>query len=96
MTALLAGEGRDTAATAQQHWRLREKTKGNHCETANTYSYGYHSLLTQAYGVATIAHWDWPEMWPQLLPQLEAALCSGGAHLVHGAMRVLSGRPCLL
>lgn len=52
-----------------------------------------HFLPPQAYGVAAIAHWDWPEMWPQLLPQLEAALCSGDAHLVHGAMRVLSGKP---
>lgn len=54
------------------------------------------SLPPQAYGVAAIAHWDWPEMWPEFLPQLEAALCSGDAHLVHGAMRVLSGKPDLL
>ena len=45
----------------------------------------------QAYGVAVIAHWDWPEAWPQLLPGLEAALGSGEPPLVHGAMRVLAG-----
>jgi hypothetical protein len=47
---------------------------------------------TIAYGVAVIAHWDWPEAWPQLLPGLEAALGSGEPCLVHGAMRVLAGR----
>lgn len=92
ITELLAGEGRDTPAAPRQYWRPREETKGNHCEITSGTSPCGHLLPPQAYGVAAIAHWDWPEMWPQLLPQLEAALCSGDAHLVHGAMRVLSGK----
>ena len=42
-----------------------------------------------------IAHWDWPEAWPQLLPRLDAALSSGDGSLVHGAMRVLTGTATL-
>ena len=41
--------------------------------------------------MSVIAHWDWPDAWPHLLPQLETALGSGDAALVHGAMRVLTG-----
>ena len=45
----------------------------------------------QAYAVSAIAHWDWPENWPDLFDQLVLALDSGDANLVHGAMRVLTG-----
>ena len=44
-----------------------------------------------AYAVSAIAHWDWPEAWPDLFPILMQALTSGDANAVHGAMRVLAG-----
>ncbi|ELT91403.1 hypothetical protein CAPTEDRAFT_225381 [Capitella teleta] len=43
-----------------------------------------------AYAVSAIAHWDWPEEWPQLFDILMQALTSGNHNLVHGAMRVLT------
>lgn len=46
----------------------------------------------QAYAVSAIARWDWPEQWPDLFDQLVLALGSGEPPLVHGAMRVLSGK----
>ena len=49
------------------------------------------SLLLQAYAISAIAHWDWPENWPDLFDQLIPALGSGEPNLVHGTMRVLSG-----
>lgn len=44
-----------------------------------------------AYAVSAIAHWDWPEAWPQLFNQLMEMLVSGDVNAVHGAMRVLTG-----
>ena len=44
-----------------------------------------------AYAVSAIAHWDWPEQWPELFQILMEALTSGDAIAVHGAMRVLTG-----
>ena len=49
------------------------------------------ALLLQAYAISAIAHWDWPENWPDLFDQLIPALGSGEPNLVHGTMRVLSG-----
>nr|CAB3256618.1 importin-9 [Phallusia mammillata] len=43
-----------------------------------------------AYAISAIAHWDWPEEWPDLFPQLMQALTSGSPSHVHGAMRVLT------
>lgn len=43
-----------------------------------------------AYAISAIAHWDWPEAWPQLFEILMQALTSGDANTVHGAMRVLT------
>ncbi|XP_029288165.1 LOW QUALITY PROTEIN: importin-9 [Cottoperca gobio] len=43
-----------------------------------------------AYAVSAIAHWDWPEAWPQLLTLLMEMLVSGDVNAVHGAMRVLT------
>ncbi|PVD24404.1 hypothetical protein C0Q70_14886 [Pomacea canaliculata] len=43
-----------------------------------------------AYAISAIAHWDWPEHWPDLFPLLMQALTSGLPDPVHGAMRVLS------
>ncbi|CAL1541790.1 unnamed protein product [Lymnaea stagnalis] len=43
-----------------------------------------------AYAVSAIAHWDWPDVWPELFPLLMQALTSGQPNAVHGAMRVLS------
>jgi len=47
--------------------------------------------LFQAYAISAIAHWDWPEAWPDLFGHLMQALTSGDRNLVHGAMRVLTG-----
>ncbi len=44
-----------------------------------------------AYAVSAIAHWDWPEAWPELFQILMEALTSGNSDAVHGAMRVLTG-----
>jgi hypothetical protein len=44
-----------------------------------------------AYAVSAIAHWDWPEEWPDLLKILMDSLTNGDVNAVHGAMRVLSG-----
>lgn len=44
-----------------------------------------------AYAVSGIAHWDWPEAWPQLFTLLMEMLVSGDVSAVHGAMRVLTG-----
>lgn len=44
-----------------------------------------------AYAVSAIAHWDWPEAWPQLFSLLMEMLVSGDVSAVHGAMRVLTG-----
>uniref|UniRef100_A0A452RGN8 Importin N-terminal domain-containing protein n=1 Tax=Ursus americanus TaxID=9643 RepID=A0A452RGN8_URSAM len=43
-----------------------------------------------AYAVSAIAHWDWPEAWPQLFSLLMEMLMSGDLNAVHGAMRVLT------
>ncbi|KAL4226818.1 Importin 9 [Mactra antiquata] len=43
-----------------------------------------------AYAVSAIAHWDWPEAWPDLFQILMQALTSGDTNAVHGAMRVLA------
>ncbi|XP_048878263.1 importin-9 [Brienomyrus brachyistius] len=43
-----------------------------------------------AYAVSAIAHWDWPEAWPQLFTHLMDMLVSGDVNAVHGAMRVLT------
>uniref|UniRef100_A0A3B4A0Z0 Importin N-terminal domain-containing protein n=1 Tax=Periophthalmus magnuspinnatus TaxID=409849 RepID=A0A3B4A0Z0_9GOBI len=43
-----------------------------------------------AYAVSAIAHWDWPEAWPQLFTLLMEMLISGNVNAVHGAMRVLT------
>uniref|UniRef100_A0A4W4F5V3 Importin N-terminal domain-containing protein n=1 Tax=Electrophorus electricus TaxID=8005 RepID=A0A4W4F5V3_ELEEL len=43
-----------------------------------------------AYAVSAIAHWDWPEAWPQLFTVLMDMLVSGDVNAVHGAMRVLT------
>ncbi|XP_066883101.1 importin-9 isoform X4 [Kogia breviceps] len=43
-----------------------------------------------AYAVSAVAHWDWPEAWPQLFSVLMGMLVSGDLNAVHGAMRVLT------
>lgn len=46
---------------------------------------------TVAYVISSIAHWDWPEEWPQLFDILMQALSSSDNDAVHGSMRVLTG-----
>ncbi|PIK58812.1 putative importin-9 [Apostichopus japonicus] len=43
-----------------------------------------------AYAISAIAHWDWPEEWPELFQYLIQLLAEGSPHAVHGAMRVLT------
>ncbi|CAB3996610.1 importin-9, partial, partial [Paramuricea clavata] len=43
-----------------------------------------------AYAISAIAHWDWPEAWPDLFGTLMHALLSDDNNFVHGAMRVLT------
>ncbi|XP_074644656.1 importin-9-like [Tubulanus polymorphus] len=43
-----------------------------------------------AYAISAIAHWDWPEEWPELFTILMNALTQGNPNAVHGAMRVLT------
>ncbi|KAG2468253.1 IPO9 protein, partial [Polypterus senegalus] len=43
-----------------------------------------------AYAISAIAHWDWPEAWPQLFSLLMEMLVSGDVNAVHGGMRVLT------
>ncbi|CAG0888327.1 unnamed protein product [Cyprideis torosa] len=42
-----------------------------------------------AYTMASIAHWDWPEEWPDLLDILVQLIQSDDPNAVHGALRVL-------
>lgn len=49
-----------------------------------------------AYAISAIAHWDWPEQWPQLFDILMESLKSGNSNAVHGAMRALTGKNKLL
>lgn len=42
-----------------------------------------------AFAVSTIARYDWPEDWPNLLTSLVQLLNSGSTDAVHGAMRVV-------
>jgi len=48
--------------------------------------------VSVAYAVSAIAHWDWPEAWPELFDVLMEALASGSPDAIHGAMRVLTGK----
>jgi len=48
--------------------------------------------VSVAYAVSAIAHWDWPEAWPELFNVLMEALASGSPDAIHGAMRVLTGK----
>jgi len=48
--------------------------------------------VSVAYAVSAIAHWDWPEAWPELFDILMEALASGSPDAIHGAMRVLTGK----
>lgn len=43
-----------------------------------------------AYAISAIAHWDWPECWPELFDLMMQCLQSGDPNAVHGAMRVLT------
>ncbi|KAI9103094.1 armadillo-type protein [Phlyctochytrium arcticum] len=43
-----------------------------------------------AYVVSRIAHFDWPELWPELLGVLMADIRGSQPNAVHGAMRVLT------
>jgi len=52
--------------------------------------------VSVAYAVSAIAHWDWPEAWPELFDVLMEALASGSPDAIHGAMRVLTGQKTFL
>ena len=42
-----------------------------------------------AYTISAIAHWDWPEEWPELFDVLLEALHSQNEFAVQGSVRVL-------
>ncbi|KAJ3014294.1 Importin 9, partial [Thoreauomyces humboldtii] len=46
--------------------------------------------VLNAYVIARIAHFDWPEAWPNLFDAIMTMLRSGSPQNVHGAMRVLA------
>jgi len=48
--------------------------------------------VSVAYAVSAVAHWDWPEAWPELFDVLMEALASDNPDAIHGAMRVLTGK----
>lgn len=41
--------------------------------------------------ISKIAHWDWPEQWPNLFGLLMQCVLSGNPDSVDGAMRVIEG-----
>ncbi|OXU19363.1 hypothetical protein TSAR_015966 [Trichomalopsis sarcophagae] len=43
-----------------------------------------------AYAISRIAHWEWPENWPELFDILVGYLSEENQFAVHGAMRVLT------
>ncbi|XP_063952084.1 importin-9-like [Lytechinus pictus] len=43
-----------------------------------------------AYAISAIAHWDWPDAWPDLFGLLMMMITKGDSNEVHGAMRVLT------
>ena len=50
--------------------------------------------LTVAHATATIAHWDWPELWPNLFEILINGLSSNDLNAIHGSLKTLSGDFC--
>jgi len=47
--------------------------------------------FAQASCISKIAHWDWPEQWPELFATVMLHLKSGNPSGVHGAIKSLSG-----
>jgi hypothetical protein len=45
-----------------------------------------------ALAIASIAHNDWPEEWPQLMDTLLQALESGQQQQIESAMQILKGK----
>uniref|UniRef100_A0A8C0HCS8 Importin 9 n=1 Tax=Chelonoidis abingdonii TaxID=106734 RepID=A0A8C0HCS8_CHEAB len=86
----------------ETHW-CSQSDKFRHPETTERAKVAIRALLPNglresiskvrssvAYAVSAIAHWDWPEAWPQLFNLLMEMLVSGDLNAVHGAMRVLT------
>ncbi|XP_035237885.1 importin-9 [Anguilla anguilla] len=86
----------------ETHW-CSQSEKFRHPETSERAKAAIRQLLpgglreaiskvrsSVAYAVSAIAHWDWPEAWPQLFTLLMDMLVSGDINAVHGAMRVLT------
>uniref|UniRef100_A0A8C3RYT7 Importin N-terminal domain-containing protein n=1 Tax=Chelydra serpentina TaxID=8475 RepID=A0A8C3RYT7_CHESE len=86
----------------ETHW-CSQSDKFRHPETTERAKVAIRELLPNglresiskvrssvAYAVSAIAHWDWPEAWPQLFNLLMEMLVSGDLNAVHGAMRVLT------
>ena len=46
-------------------------------------------VLLKAFALSSIARFDWPDEYPDLLTSLIALLTSGSPDSVHGAMRVI-------
>ncbi|ESO88896.1 hypothetical protein LOTGIDRAFT_219052 [Lottia gigantea] len=72
----------ETGSMAKQ--RIRELLPPGLCESVSKVR------TSIAYAISAIAHWDWPETWPDLFQIMMQALVSGDPNAVHGAMRVLT------
>ncbi|KAH3881360.1 importin-9-like isoform X2 [Dreissena polymorpha] len=86
----------------EAHWsqqsdkfRIPEASPSSKAEIRKILPMGLNESISKvrssvAYAVSAIAHWDWPEAWPDLFQILMQALTSGDTNAVHGAMRVLA------
>ena len=45
-----------------------------------------------AYVIASIAYWDWPELWPDLLDILIGSLGTQDLNAIDGSIKALTGR----
>lgn len=59
-------------------------------DTPISESFKYPLRSTQAHTLSSIAHSDWPDEYPELLPSLINLLSSGSPNSVHGAMQVFA------
>ena len=66
------------------------------CQIKELLPYGLadpHSKIrvTVAHAIASIAHWDWPELWPNLFEILINCLSSNQINAIHGSLKTLTG-----
>ncbi|KAK4689861.1 importin-9, partial [Tremellales sp. Uapishka_1] len=81
-----------TNPSAGFSWAVGFSTQSPHvsCMLATRNTTSPRSLPLQAFALSSIARWDWPDEYPDLLAALVNLLISGSAESVHGAMRVVT------